>query len=103
MTAPVTIHNVTQAYGTQTALHSISLDISAGEYIVLLGPSGCGKTTLLNLIAGFSEPTTGEIRIGGHPMAGIPPKDRPTTTVFQDYALFPHMSLLDNVAFGLRM
>jgi spermidine/putrescine transport system ATP-binding protein len=103
MTAPVSIRGVTQTFGAQTVLHDISLDIAAGEYIVLLGPSGCGKTTLLNILGGFASPTTGTVLIGGRDMAGVATKGRPTTTVFQDYALFPHMSLADNVAFGLRM
>ena len=103
MTAAVSITNVSQRYGQATALDRISLEIEAGEFVVLLGPSGCGKTTLLNLIGGFTEPTEGAILIGSRDMAGVAPKDRPTTTVFQDYALFPHMTLRDNVAFGLRM
>jgi len=103
MTADVSIREVTQRYGRVLALDGVSLDISAGEFVVLLGPSGCGKTTLLNLIGGFAEPTAGHVLIGGRDMAGVASKDRPTTTVFQDYALFPHMTLRDNVAFGLRM
>lgn len=103
MTAAVSITNVSQRYGIATALDRVSLEIEAGEFVVLLGPSGCGKTTLLNLIGGFTEPTEGRILIGTRDMAGVAPKDRPTTTVFQDYALFPHMCLRDNVAFGLRM
>ncbi|MBL9049581.1 MAG: ABC transporter ATP-binding protein [Tabrizicola sp.] len=103
MTAAVSIAEVSQRYGNATALDRVSLDIEAGEFVVLLGPSGCGKTTLLNLIGGFTEPTAGRVLIGGRDMAGVPPKDRPTTTVFQDYALFPHMTLRDNVGFGLRM
>ena len=103
MTAAVSIINVSQRYGAATALDAVSLEIAAGEFVVLLGPSGCGKTTLLNIIGGFAEPTSGQVLIGGRDMAGVAPKDRPTTTVFQDYALFPHMSLRDNVAFGLRM
>jgi len=71
--------------------------------VVLLGPSGCGKTTLLNIIGGFAEPSEGRVLIGGRDMTGVAPQDRPTTTVFQDYALFPHMTLAENVAFGLRM
>ncbi|WP_412099045.1 ABC transporter ATP-binding protein [Defluviimonas sp. D31] len=97
------IREVTQRYGQTLALNRVSLDIAAGEFVVLLGPSGCGKTTLLNIIGGFAEPTSGQVLIGGRDMAGIGSKDRPTTTVFQDYALFPHMTLRDNVAFGLRM
>jgi spermidine/putrescine transport system ATP-binding protein len=103
MTAGVTIDAVSQAFGSAKALDDVSLEIAAGEFVVLLGPSGCGKTTLLNLIGGFAEPTSGRVLIGGRDMAGIAPKDRPTTTVFQDYALFPHLTLADNVAFGLRM
>ncbi len=103
MTASVEIRSVSRTYGTQKVLDRVSLSIAPGEFVVLLGPSGCGKTTLLNLIGGFAEPTEGQVLIGGRDMAGIGPKDRPTTTVFQDYALFPHMTLGDNVAFGLRM
>lgn len=103
MSAPVEIRSLTRRFGPVTALDDVSLDIEAGEYIVLLGPSGCGKTTLLSILGGFLDPTLGTVLIGGKDMAGVPPAKRPTTTVFQDYALFPHMSLADNVAFGLRM
>jgi spermidine/putrescine transport system ATP-binding protein len=103
MTADVEIRDLRKTYGGMVALSDVSLSIAAGEYIVLLGPSGCGKTTLLSILGGFLEPTSGSVRIGGRDMAGIAPKDRPTTTVFQDYALFPHMTLHENVAFGLRM
>jgi spermidine/putrescine transport system ATP-binding protein len=97
------VDHVSQRYGPALALEDVSLAITAGEFVVLLGPSGCGKTTLLNLIGGFAEPTAGRILIGGKDMAGVDPARRPTTTVFQDYALFPHMSLAENVGFGLRM
>lgn len=103
MTAPVTLTAIDHSFGTFHALKDITLEIAAGEYITLLGPSGCGKTTLLNVLGGFVAPLKGRVEIGGTDMTQVPPAKRPTTTVFQDYALFPHMSLLDNVAFGLRM
>jgi len=103
MTADVSIRDVSQRYGATKALDHVNLEIAAGEFVVLLGPSGCGKTTLLNIIGGFAEPTLGKVLIGGCDMGGVASRERPTTTVFQDYALFPHMSLRDNVAFGLRM
>lgn len=103
MTASVAIQNITKTFGEFNALNDISLEIDAGEFVVLLGPSGCGKSTLLSIIGGFLTPTAGKVLIGGEDMTFVPPIVRPTTTMFQDYALFPHMSLRDNVAFGLRM
>ncbi|KQV30019.1 spermidine/putrescine ABC transporter ATP-binding protein [Rhizobium sp. Root73] len=103
MTAAVSVHNATKTFGAFTALNDVSLDIKAGEFIVLLGPSGCGKTTLLSILGGFQSPTRGKVMIGGKDMTSVPPAKRPTTTMFQDYALFPHMKLRDNVGFGLRM
>ena len=103
MTADVAVQSVRQTFNTFTALHRIDLEIAAGEFVVLLGPSGCGKTTLLSILGGFLTPTEGRVLIGGRDMTHVAPKDRPTTTMFQDYALFPHMSLRDNVAFGPRM
>jgi spermidine/putrescine transport system ATP-binding protein len=94
---------LTRRFGAATALDSVSLSVGAGEYCVLLGPSGCGKTTLLNILGGFLDPTSGTLTIGGVSMTGVPAARRPTTTVFQDYALFPHMTVAENVAFGLRM
>jgi spermidine/putrescine transport system ATP-binding protein len=103
MTAPLSIRNVSRSFGDFRALDTVSLDIAAGEFIVLLGPSGCGKTTLLSILGGFIDPSSGIIEIGGRDMTHVPPAKRPTTTMFQDYALFPHMRLIDNVGFGLRM
>lgn len=103
MTANVTIENISKTFGYVKALQSVSMTLEAGEFVVLLGPSGCGKSTLLSIIGGFTEPTSGQVLVGDRCMALVPPAKRPTTTVFQDYALFPHMSLCDNVAFGLRM
>ncbi len=85
------------------AVDHVSLQIKDGEFFSLLGPSGCGKTTTLRLIAGFEQPTSGEVFIEGEPMAGVPPYLRPVNTVFQSYALFPHMTVYQNIAFGLEM
>jgi spermidine/putrescine transport system ATP-binding protein len=101
-TDAVVIDRLVKRYGMMTALAGVSLDIRKGEFIALLGPSGCGKTTLLRAVAGFIEPTSGDVRIGGRSMSGVPPNLRPVNTVFQQYALFPHMTALENVAFGPR-
>ena len=85
------------------AVDNISLDIEQGEFFALLGPSGCGKTTTLRMIAGFEQPTSGAILIRDEPMEHVPPFHRPVNTVFQDYALFPHMTVLQNIMFGLKM
>ena len=95
--------NVTKRYGDAVALDGVSLQIESGEFFCLLGPSGCGKTTTLNLIGGFIPLTSGELRIEGRRVNDLPPHQRDVNTVFQNYALFPHMSVADNVAFGLRM
>ena len=99
----VELANVTKKFGEFTAVDNITLNVRDGEFFSLLGPSGCGKTTTLRLIAGFEQPTMGEIFIHGQPVAGIPPYKRPVNTVFQNYALFPHMTVAQNVAFGLEM
>jgi spermidine/putrescine transport system ATP-binding protein len=103
MTSLATIEHITMRYPTQTALEDVSLAIAPGSYTVLLGPSGSGKTTLLSILGGFLQPTTGRVLISGQDCTTVAPAKRPTATVFQDYALFPHMTVGDNVGFGLRM
>ena len=103
MEPAIAIRALRKDYGGFTALHDVSLVIGDNEFFTLLGPSGCGKTTLLRLIAGFEEVTAGEILLFGQDIAGLEPNLRPVNTVFQQYALFPHLSVIDNVAFGLKM
>jgi spermidine/putrescine transport system ATP-binding protein len=104
MTTPlVEIRGVSQRFGHTEAISNVSLSIASGSYTVLLGPSGSGKTTLLSILGGFLTPTSGRVTIGGVDCTSLTPARRPTTTVFQDYALFPHMSVGGNVGFGLRM
>ena len=104
MTAAVNIQGVTKRFGTDvTAVDSVTLDIVDGEFFSLLGPSGCGKTTMLRMVAGLEFPTEGSIKVFGEEMALRPPNKRPINTVFQSYALFPHMTVQQNVAFGLEM
>jgi spermidine/putrescine transport system ATP-binding protein len=97
------IRNVTRRFGSYTAVDNVSISIETGEFFTLLGPSGCGKTTLLRMIAGFDLPDSGQILLDGKDMVGTPPEKRPVHTVFQTYALFPHMTVADNIAFPLRM
>ena len=98
----VELEHVTKRFGDFTAVRAVDLIVPAGEFFTLLGPSGCGKTTTLRMVAGFEEPTEGRVLIDGVDVEGVPPFKRPTNTVFQSYALFPHLSVEDNVAFGLR-
>jgi spermidine/putrescine transport system ATP-binding protein len=98
----VVLQSVTKRFGDVTAVDGIDLGIDEGEFFTMLGPSGCGKTTTLRMIAGFEEVTAGRLTIDDIDMLGIPPHKRPTNTVFQSYALFPHLSVRENVAFGLR-
>src|SRR5271163_4226907 len=97
------VRAVSKQFGAATVLKDISLGIAGGEFLTLLGESGSGKTTLLRLIAGFEAPTSGEIWMSGQRLDTLPPYRRPVNTVFQHYALFPHMSVRENVAYGLRV
>ncbi|GGW43297.1 spermidine/putrescine import ATP-binding protein PotA 1 [Gemmobacter lanyuensis] len=103
MSTAIDVRSVVKHYGTMTALHQVSMAIRDNEFFTLLGPSGCGKTTLLRCIAGFESVSGGDILLYGRDIATLEPNYRPVNTVFQQYALFPHMSVLDNVAFGLKM
>jgi spermidine/putrescine transport system ATP-binding protein len=99
----IRIEGVTKRFGDFAAVDNVSLEVAEGEFFALLGPSGCGKTTLLRMLAGFDIPTGGRILIDGQDMHGVPPNKRPVNMVFQSYAVFPHMSVRDNVGYGLRM
>ncbi|SMF38230.1 spermidine/putrescine transport system ATP-binding protein/putrescine transport system ATP-binding protein [Tistlia consotensis] len=101
--AIISIQGVTKRFGEVTAVERVDLDIRAGEFFALLGPSGCGKTTLLRMLAGFEQPSEGRILIGGQDMTGVQPNHRPVNMVFQSYAVFPHMTVFDNVAYGLKV
>ena len=96
------LDGVSKRYGSTTALEAASITVEDGEFFTLVGPSGCGKTTTLRLLAGFEEPTEGAIRFDGNPISGVPPEARSIGLVFQSYALFPHMSVAENVAYGLK-
>jgi spermidine/putrescine transport system ATP-binding protein len=97
------LRSVTRRFGALTAVDDVTLSIEAGEFFTLLGPSGCGKTTLLRMIAGFDLPDAGQILLDGSDFGQTPPERRPIHTVFQSYALFPHMTVAQNVAFPLKM
>ncbi len=103
MSAPLlSVVDARKRYGAVAALDGVSLDVGAGEFFALLGPSGCGKTTLMRCIAGFETPDSGRVTLNGVDLAGVPPHRRPVNMMFQSYALFPHLDVFENVAFGLR-
>ena len=101
--AEVALRQVVKKYGDVEAVRAIDLDIPNNEFVVLVGPSGCGKSTTLRMIAGLEEVTDGEIRVDGEVVNDVPPKDRDMAMVFQNYALYPHMSVYENMSFGLRL
>lgn len=101
--ALIEIRNLAKAFGSVKAVDGVDLDINAGEFITLLGPSGSGKTTVLRMIAGFEDPDTGSIKLNGEDITHLPPYERDVNTVFQDYALFPHMDVITNIEYGLRV
>jgi spermidine/putrescine ABC transporter ATP-binding subunit len=102
MSEAVELRGVSKRYGAVTAVDNVSLTVRAGEFLTLLGPSGCGKTTLLRLVAGFEAPDAGSVALGGREVTHVPPHERNVNQVFQSYALFPHLSVYENIAFGLR-
>ena len=101
--ASVAIREVEKAFGPTRVLHGVSVDIQDGEFVILVGPSGCGKSTLLRMLAGLESITGGEIRIGPRVVNDIPPKERDIAMVFQNYALYPHMTVARNLGFGLKV
>src|SRR5437763_8300646 len=101
--ADIRLAGVRKSFGDVVAVDGVDLDVRRGEFFTLLGPSGSGKTTCLRMIAGFERPDAGRIELAGADVTGLPPAERDVNTVFQDYALFPHMSVGENVAYGLRV
>jgi ABC-type nitrate/sulfonate/bicarbonate transport system ATPase subunit len=101
--ATVEIRDVRKAFGSTKVLHGVSVDIADGQFVVLVGPSGCGKSTLLRMLAGLENITGGDISIGGRVVNNVPPKDRDIAMVFQNYALYPHMTVFENMAFSLKL
>jgi len=101
--AAVSLRDVRKSYGDVQVIHGVSMDVADGEFIVILGPSGCGKSTLLRMVAGLEAISAGEIAVGGRVVNSLEPKDRDIAMVFQNYALYPHMSVYDNMAYGLRI
>src|SRR6185312_10280364 len=103
MTSAVSLQKVSRHFGLVKAMDEVDLEVAPGEFFAMRGPSGSGKTTCLRLVAGFEQPTSGHIEIFGETAEGLPPYRRSVNTVFQDYALFPHMNVIDNVGYGLMV
>src|SRR5216117_427729 len=102
--AEILLDGVTKVFGADViAVNDVSLEIADGEFMVLVGPSGCGKSTILRIVAGLEEVTAGEVRIEGRDVTDLPPKDRDIAMVFQNYALYPHMTVEENLGFGLKL
>src|SRR5438874_4608679 len=101
--AKVQLRDVRKSYGDVEVIHGVSIDVADGEFVVIVGPSGCGKSTLLRMVAGLEPITSGEIRIGERVVNDLEPKDRDIAMVFQNYALYPHMSVYENMSYGLRI
>src|SRR5947208_5938357 len=101
--ASVTLRGVRKSFGSTEVVHGVDVSIEDGEFCVLVGPSGCGKSTLLRMIAGLEEISGGEVHIGGRVVNNLPPKQRDIAMVFQNYALYPHMTVYDNMAFSLKL
>lgn len=99
----ISVEHVSKFFGDKAVLNDVNLFVRKGEFVTILGPSGCGKTTLLRLIAGFQTASEGEISIAGKEITQTPPHKRPVNTVFQKYALFPHLNVFNNIAFGLKL
>ena len=99
----IELKNVSKIYDGKPAVNNVSMSIKRGEFVTFLGPSGCGKTTTLRMIAGFEKPTSGSVFFNGEDITAMPPHLRPVNTVFQKYALFPHLNVFNNIAFGLKM
>src|SRR3984893_10790440 len=101
--AEVSIREIRKAFGATQILHGVNVEVADGEFVILVGPSGCGKSTLLRMIAGLENVTSGEVAIGGRVVNNVPPKERDIAMVFQNYALYPHMTVADNMSLSMRL